>query len=74
MSGPGARVFFADDPTEPPCISEIATAREVLGPLGDIVGPEVDYLYTKARGPNPNPDPNPTVTLTLTLTITIALT
>eukprot|EP00964_Phaeocystis_antarctica_P143337 scaffold108872_cov54-Phaeocystis_antarctica.AAC.3 len=26
QSGPGARVFFADDPTEPPCISEIATA------------------------------------------------
>ena len=27
VSGPGARVFFADDPTEPPCITDIATAR-----------------------------------------------
>ena len=30
VSGPGARVFFADDPTEPPCISEVATARRTI--------------------------------------------
>ena len=48
VSGPGARVFFADDPTEPQCITDVATARDVLGPIGDLIGPDVDYLYTKA--------------------------
>ena len=31
-----------------PTLTLILTlTREVLGPLGDIVGPDVDYLYTK---------------------------
>ena len=79
VAGRGARVFFADDPTEPACLSELATAREVLG-HGDIVGPEVDYLYTKARGPTPtatpppthDPTPTPARPYTLTLTLTLA--
>ena len=25
----------------------LALIRDVLGPLGDIIGPDVDYLYTK---------------------------
>lgn len=48
ISGPGARVFFADDPTAPPCITEIVTAPGVLGPVREIVGDNTDYLYTKA--------------------------
>ena len=48
-TGPGARVFFADDPTAPGCVHELAEAPAgVLGALGEVVGPDVDFLYTKA--------------------------
>ena len=49
VTGPGARVFFADDPTAPSSIPALATdPAAVLGPLREIVGDDVDFLYTKA--------------------------
>jgi hypothetical protein len=49
VTGPGARVFFADDPTAPDSVHALAADRNgVVGALGEIVGPDVDYLYTKA--------------------------
>ena len=34
-------------PSPPPPPSPFTLIRDVLGPLGDIIGPDVDYLYTK---------------------------
>jgi ectoine hydroxylase-related dioxygenase (phytanoyl-CoA dioxygenase family) len=48
LTGPGARVFLSDDPTRPPEVLALATHPAVLGPLREIVGDNVDYLYTKA--------------------------
>lgn len=48
LPGPGARMFFADDPTAPPELRPIMRAAAHLGPLREIVGDNCDYLYTKA--------------------------
>ena len=48
VTGPGARVFFADDPTAPALMAGLIAAPQHLGPLRDIVGDNVDHLYTKA--------------------------
>ena len=48
LPGPGARMFFADDPTAPPELRAIMRASAHLGPMRELVGDNCDHLYTKA--------------------------
>jgi hypothetical protein len=46
-SGPGTRVFFSDDPTTPECLDQIVEDPMLVHAMHDMIGGDVDYLYTK---------------------------